>query len=136
MAKSEPHKKQDEYQPKYQHVVYKNWTDEQINYLADELLDYFLKNNDKYVNESFLAHKLISKATFVRLRGRSEYLSTIYDYVESIKLDRLASWLKDKEQSTAGVIFALKNVAKWNDGKSIDEDTEEFELINNWDKKH
>lgn len=119
---------------KLKHKAFCTWKPEMADELADQMLEWFDKNQDEYTNAGFLYKFHIGKHTLIRLRKISPYFAWAYEQVEYLKESRLSNKLLNKEYSTAGIIFALKNACAWRDTPADSDDTSEgFQIIDNWD---
>ena len=138
MAKSalpkKPESKAEAYVVKHPHLLNKTWTIDQINAHADLALDFFLSNKNEILLSRYFTINLIPKRSYTEWSNRSEYFASIWEILKEEQKERLAGKLMDRENSTAGVIFALKNVSEWRDQPQVEAETDDFELIDNWVK--
>lgn len=117
--------KKEKYIPKFQHIFNKKWTDNEINSLADEMLEWFespyknSKNEDvtRLWLKDFAITKRITPQRISEFKERSEYFLQIYTLCNQIQESRLFTLgLKVK---SAMPIFALKNIAGWSEKSEI-----------------
>ena len=138
MAKSALPKKTESkaeaYVVKHPHLLNKTWTLDQINAHADLALDFFLSNPKEILLSRYFTVNLIPKRSYTEWTNRSEYFASIWEILKEEQKERLAGKLMDRENSTAGIIFALKNVSEWRDQPQVETETDDFELIDNWVK--
>ena len=138
MAKSahpkKPESKAEAYVVKHPHLLNKTWTLDQINAHADLALDFFLSNPKEILLSRYFTVNLIPKRSYTEWSNRSEYFASIWEILKEEQKERLANKLMDRENSTAGIIFALKNVSEWRDQPQVETETDDFELIDNWVK--
>lgn len=127
-------KKQTAYVGKYQHLLNKHFTEDEIVYLADEMLKWFqVKKN--YWLKDFANSKLISRNRIAEFCKRNVYFEFIYLACKEIQESKLLSLGLDKQYNTAMPIFALKNVCEWSDRVNVnglsEEETERLRQIAN-----
>jgi hypothetical protein len=103
----------------------KNYTDEDINKLADELLKWFKADDTRLWLKDFAIEKNFSSDYLVRFADKNEKFSSSLKKAKDIQESRLVAKGFEKGSNTAFVIFTLKNVAKWRDKQPDEEDDNE-----------
>jgi len=125
--------KAEAYVVKHPHLVNKTWTLDQINAHADLALDYFRDNKDEITISRYFTINLIPKRSYSEWSTRSEYFGHIWEILKAEQKERLANMLMSRDNSTAGIIFAMKNVSGWRDNPETADD-DEHELRDEFEK--
>ncbi len=100
------------YKPKFQHVLNKPWTDDDINRLADEMYKWFMLKNNFWLKD-FAIKKQVSPQRFSEFAKRSSYFAEIHEICKQIQESKLFTLGIQTRSSMP--IFALKNVSGWRD---------------------
>lgn len=101
------------YKVKFPHIHNKQWSDDEINYLADEMVKWFSVPKNYWLKDFALKHHISNKIFTEVFCKRSEYFQEIYNYCKEIQESKLFH-LGIKTRSSMP-IFALKNISKWRD---------------------
>jgi len=129
-----PKNEAEAYVVKHPHLLNQHWTVDQINAHADACLDYFRYYKDEITISKYFTDHNIPSRSYARFGEKSEYFATIWEILKAEQKERLANMLMSRDNSTAGIIFAMKNVTEWRDQPQLVDDSEEFELIDDWSK--
>jgi hypothetical protein len=124
--------KADAYIVAHPHLVNEHWTIDQINAHADAAIKYYTSNYTEPYLSTYFAEQKIPRRSYSRWPERSEYFAAAWALLHDLQTDRLGKWLMSKDNSTAGIIFAMKNCTGWRDNPPTEDEDEEFTLINNW----
>jgi hypothetical protein len=121
--------KKEKYIPKWEHIFNKKWTENEIIFLADEMLEWFEKKitykdkdgKDKEQSQlwlkDFAIEKRMTRQRISEFKEKSEYFNHIYDICNQIQESRL--FRMGLTAKTAMPIFALKNIAGWSEKQDI-----------------
>lgn len=101
------------YQPKYEHIHKKHWKLDEINFIADNMLEWFRAAKNIWFKDFAISLDLPYKTLNEVFRKKSEYFENIYQHCKDIQESKLFH-LGIKTRSSMP-IFALKNVSKWRD---------------------
>lgn len=104
---------------KYGNQFKKEWTDEAIEQLADEMYDWFQDKNNFWISD-FAINQMVNRQRFSEFANKNEYFNFIYEQVKLIQESKLVKMGLSKTISSAMPIFALKNVAGWKDSVEVD----------------
>ena len=104
----------------------KAYTDEEIESIADEMLEWF-KSEDKNKPKNlwlkdFAIHKMLGQQRISEFAKQNEYFRWIYNICKDMQESYLFKLGLSKGVSGAMPIFALKNVAGWKDKVEVFED--------------
>jgi len=110
------------------HMVNQTWTADQINAHADAALKYYQSNYTEPYISTYFAENLIPRSTYSTWGTRSEYFAKVWEQLKELQELRLGKWLLSKDNSTTGLIFALKNVSGWRDTPA-DADPTDHKLV-------
>lgn len=118
--------KKEVYKCKWEHVFNKNWTLDEINYIADEMLEWFERKIMNPVTgvesfnlwlRDFAIEKRFTRTKIYEFIEKSEYFAKMHEVCNSIQESRL--FKIGLSSKSAMPIFALKNVAGWGDKTEI-----------------
>ena len=120
------------YTVKHPHLLNQHWTIDQINAHADACLDYFRENKEEVTISRYFTVNNIPSRSYARFSDKSEYFAMIWEILKSEQKERLANKLMSKDNSTAGIIFTMKNVTDWRDSPESIDDTK-HELLDDFE---
>lgn len=120
------------YVVEHPHLLNAHWTIDQINAYGDAALKYYETNYLEPYISTYFAEQRIPRRTYSRWPERSDYFAAIWALMKELQAVRLGKWLMCKDNSTTGIIFAMKNCTGWRDNPANEDEEEEFTLIDNW----
>jgi hypothetical protein len=98
------------YERKWGNQFSLKYTSEEIEKLADEMVEYFTTNENAIYFTSFAIHKMISRQRFYEFAKSNEYFAFCFNHVKDIIVNRFV--LRGMDAKNAGFqIFGLKNIA-------------------------
>jgi len=112
------------YLVKYPHLLNDHYTIDQINAYADAALDYFRSNPNEILISRYFTINNVPKRSYSRFSEKSEYFSFIWSIIKEEQKERLAGKLPERDNSTAGLIFIMKNVTDWRDQPETETDAD------------
>ena len=112
------------YLVKYPHLLNSHYTADEINAYADASLDYYRSNPTELSISRFFTINNIPRASYSRFPERSEYFASVWQLLKEEQKERITKKLPDRENSTAGLIFIMKNVSDWRDQPDTEPDTD------------
>lgn len=113
---------------KYPHLDNTTWSEDQINSHADGAVDYYERNLTEPFISTYFTQLKIHPQTIARWKERSSYFANAWLLLKQMQVERLSKLSFNREYSTAGVIFAMKNLTEWRDTPQ-DQDPDDHELI-------
>lgn len=119
--------KNKKYNPKFLHAKNKHYTENEIHYLADEMLHWFENKNNFWLKD-FAISKRLPRQRISEFCKSNEYFSFMYSLCNEIQESKLFKLGLIKKYNAALPIFALKNNCGWNDKRYIAEEFQENEL--------
>ena len=114
--------KKDVYIGKYEHIFNKNWTENEIKSLADELIDWMEKSPDNLWVNKFFTEKKISRSRIHETFIKNSYFNEIYELCKSIQEYRMFDKAQDRKVNPAIFILGLKNNHNWKDKPEVEKD--------------
>ena len=101
---------------KYEHIVGKKYTDDEIKMLADMMYDWIQISESNYWIGDFLTKKeiMLNRQRVADFCRKNEYFNELYQQCKAIQERRLSKFACTADKPT-GWIFALKNVSGWRD---------------------
>ena len=131
-----PQNTAESYAVKYPHLLNQHWTVDQINAHADACLEYFRRDKNEITISRYFTVNNIPARSYARFGEKSEYFAMVWEILKAEQKERLANKLICRDNSTAGIIFAMKNVSGWRDNPDVADDDEheirdEFEETDN-----
>jgi len=118
-------KKETAYVGKYEHIVFHEYTENEIKEFADNLHDWFMADDTHYWIKDYLAQPniFITRATIKAFIDKSDYFNLVYQKCKTIQETRLFKECRDAKMAT-GWLFGLKNIAGWRDSvEQLDDET-------------
>lgn len=113
---------------KYEHIFNKRWTENEIKYLADELLDWMEQRNENLWTNDFFNERKITRTRVNDTFLLNEYFAKIYDICKSIQESRMFKAGTSKQTNPAMWIIGLKNNHGWTDKPERQETETENDL--------
>lgn len=114
-ALTTPKKKEEIYVGRFEHIFNRQYTDNDIKKLADDLYEWF-DNPEHFKISEFLTQpdKMIARSTIIEFTKKNPYFARVYEQVKKLQEERLTNFMIASEKPTAW-IFAMKNMAGWRD---------------------
>lgn len=103
------------------HEFSKNWTDEQIEQLAEDLLKWFESDKNNLWLNDFAIEKRINRQRISEFAKRSEFFGNVYELCKSIQESRAVKLALTNKGNPAFLIFFLKNNFGWKDKQEIEQ---------------
>lgn len=122
---------------KYEHIVGKPYTEDEVKCLADLLYEWFQDPNNYAIMDWMVQPTLmLNYPRMMDFCKRNPYFNEIYSQCKQIQTIRLRKLMIASDKPTA-YIFAMKNMSNWRDNPETmqDDDNSDSSLtFDNWGK--
>lgn len=109
-----------------EHVVGTHYTDEEINAVAEEMVEWMQRSDTNLYYVSKLLHKKhIYDQRISEFRKRNKKFAEAYEICRQIKRERMIELGFDKSINTTWLIFVFKNEFGWRDTPEPKDESDE-----------